>query len=82
MYKNKSKSGRNNICGQRIKSIRQSLQVKTSQRTFAEMLQMEGLDVDKNTIQRIEAGTRFVTDIELRVICKVLNVPYSDLLDD
>lgn len=82
MYKNKSKSGSNNICGQRIKNIRQSLQHKTSQRTFAEMLQMEGLDVDKNTIQRIEAGTRFVTDIELKIICKVLNVPYKDLLGD
>lgn len=46
------------------------------------MLQIAGLDVDKNAIQRIESGKRFVTDIELKAIAKVLNVSYCDLLDD
>ena len=45
------------------------------------MLQIAGLDVDKNAIQRIEDGKRFVTDIELKVFAKVLNVSYEDLLD-
>lgn len=45
------------------------------------MLQIQGLDVDKNAIQRIESGQRFVTDIELRVLAKTLNVSYEDLLD-
>jgi len=48
---------------------------------LAERLQLAGLDVDKNAIQKIESGQRFVTDIELKVIAKVLGVSYSDLLD-
>lgn len=81
MYKNKASDGRNNICGQKIKEIRLNLSVKTSQRRLAEMLQIAGLDIDKNGIQRIENGTRFVTDIELKKLAEVLNVSYQDLLD-
>ena len=81
MYKNKSESGLNNICGTKIRDIRKSLPIKTSQRKLAEMLQIEGLDVDKNAVQRIESGARFVTDIELKIIAKVLKVSYEDLLN-
>ncbi len=45
------------------------------------MLQVVGLNIDKNAVQRIESGKRFVTDIELKVIAKVLGVRYQDLLD-
>ena len=45
---------------------------KTSQRMLAYLLQMKGLDVDKNAIQRIESGERFVTDIELKMMASVL----------
>lgn len=81
MYKNKTKTGLNNICGVKVKELRHNLPQKTSQRKFAEMLQTNGLDLDKNAIQRIEAGTRFITDIELKIIAKTLGVSYSDLLD-
>ena len=82
MYKNKAENGENNICGTRIKRIREGLPQKTSQRKLADMLQVEGIDVDKNAIQRIESGKRFVTDIELKAIARVLCVRYQDLLDD
>lgn len=82
MYKNKAGDGGNNICGQKIKEIREKLPERTSQRKLADMLQMAGLDLDKNAVQRIESGQRFVTDIELRVIAEVLNVSYQDLLDE
>ena len=82
MYKNKAKNGRNNICGQKIKQFRDSLPEKTSQRKFAELLQVYNLDIDKNAVQRIESGQRFVTDIELKVIASVLGVSYQQLLDD
>lgn len=81
MYKNKAAGGKNNICGQRIKEIRMGLPCKTSQRQLADMLQVAGLDVDKNAVQRIESGKRFVTDIELKIIAQVLNVSYEELLD-
>lgn len=82
MYKNKTANGRNNICGLRIKEIRTNLPKKTSQQKLAEMLQLENLDFDKNAIQRIESGQRFVTDIELKAIAKVLRVSYQELLDN
>ncbi|WP_418710803.1 helix-turn-helix domain-containing protein [Allofournierella sp.] len=62
--------------------MRQKLPEKTSQKKLANMLQSVGLDIDKNAVQRIESGKRFVTDIELKVIAKVLGVSYQDLLDD
>lgn len=82
MYKNKAGDGSNNICGRKIKQFRESLSTKPSQKEFSDMLQIAGFDVDKNAIQRIESGKRFVTDIELKTIAKVLNVSYCDLLDE
>ena len=81
MYKNKSSNGPNNICGKKIKELRLQLPEKTSQRKFADMLQIHGLDLDKNAIQRIESGARFVTDIELKIIAQVLHVSCDTLLD-
>lgn len=82
MYKNRAVTGENNVCGQKVKKIREKLPDKTSQRKLADMLQMVGLDIDKNAVQRIESGKRFVTDIELKIIAKVLGVSYQELLDD
>ena len=81
MYKTKSIDGTNNICGKRIAECRKNMPGKVSQRMFAEMLCVAGFEIDKNAIQRIEAGTRFVTDIELRYIKNVLGVTYEDILD-
>ena len=80
MYKNKANE-RNNICGTKVRFFRKQFATKTSQKKLADMLQIAGLDIDKNAIQRIEDGKRFVTDIELKALAKVLNVPYEDLLD-
>lgn len=82
MYKNRAEDGRNNICGKRIKMQRQKMPGRVSQRQLADMLQIEGLDIDKNAVQRIENGQRFVTDIELKAIARVLHVRYEELLDD
>lgn len=63
MFHNKAKDGTNNLCGKNIFKFRKEMHL--SQRQLADRLQLIGLDVDKNAIQRIEAGKRFVTDIEL-----------------
>lgn len=78
MFINKANDGRNNICGNQVAKYRKQLHI--SQRQLADALQLEGLDVDKNAIQRIEAGKRFVTDIELAYLAKVLNVSLDTLL--
>lgn len=78
MFINKSSSGTNNICGQQVAKFRKDQ--KKSQRQLADALQLLGLDVDKNAIQRIEAGKRFVTDIEIVYLAQVLGVSVCELL--
>ena len=54
---------------------------KCSQRQLADKLQLIGLDLDKNAIQRIECGKRFLTDIEIIAFCKVFEITPNDLFD-
>lgn len=42
------------------------------QRMLADQLQLIGIDLDKNAVQKIESGKRFVTDIEIVAFVKVL----------
>ena len=44
-------------------------------------LELEGLDIDKNVITRIEMDKRYVTDIEIQVISRFFRVSYEYLLD-
>ncbi|MBQ8311295.1 MAG: helix-turn-helix transcriptional regulator [Clostridia bacterium] len=81
MFKLKTKDGKNNICGKNIYALRKAMIPKMSQRALAEQLQLLGMDVDKNAIQRIESGQRFVTDIELKILCMALNVTIEQLLN-
>lgn len=78
MFINKSASGDNNICGKQVAQLRK--QMNKSQRELADSLQLLGLDVDKNAVQRIEAGKRFVTDIELLYLSRALKVTVNVLL--
>jgi len=80
MFANKAKNGRNNLCGDIVEKRRKEM--GKSQRELAAMLQVAGLDIDKNAIQRIESGQRFVTDIELTYLSKVLNLSYQVLLGE
>lgn len=80
MFKNKSGLGKNNICGENIYRLRKLQTPKMSQRILAEKLQLYGIDVDKNAIQRIESGQRFVTDIELLELAKIFGVSCDELL--
>lgn len=78
MFINKTKNGENNICGKNVSEFRKQLNI--SQRELADRLQLIGLDIDKNAIQRIECGKRFVTDIELKRLSEVFNATYEQLL--
>ena len=78
MFINKSSQGENNICGKKVFHYRKLMH--KSQRELADALQLLGLDVDKNAIQRIEAGKRFVTDIEIIFLCQALDVTVNELL--
>jgi transcriptional regulator with XRE-family HTH domain len=51
-----------------------------SQRALADRLQLAGTDLDKNAIQRIESGQRFVTDVELLAFAQIFSVSTDELL--
>ncbi len=79
MFINKTSDGKNNICGKNIAKFRK--ETGMSQRELSEKLQIIGLDVDKNAIQRMESGQRFITDIELVYLAKALNKSVLELID-
>lgn len=78
MFINKTKDGLNNLCGKKIAVFR--AENRLSQRELADKMQLVGIDIDKNAIQRIECGKRFVTDIEIVAFSQVFKKPIEDLL--
>ena len=78
MFKIKAADGTNNLCGKKIAEIRKSK--KLSQRRLAAKMQLLGFDVDHYFIRRVENGERFVTDIDLVIFSRALDVPISDML--
>ena len=71
-------NGKKNICGERVKSARKKQGL--SQENLAARLQVEGINIERDSVSRIEIGTRFVADYELLALCKVLNVSPEYLL--
>lgn len=80
MFKNKAPDGKLNISGKKIAKLRMALPGKISQKKLADKLQLEGLEIEKNAIQQIESGERFVIDVELQAFAKVLGVTADELL--
>lgn len=78
MFINKTSEGLNNICGKNIAYFR--MKMNLSQRELADKMQLTGIDINKNAIQRIECGKRFVTDIEIIAFTKVFNITFEELL--
>ena len=78
MFKIKAADGTNNLCGRRIAELRKSR--KLSQRKLAAKMQLLGFDVDHYFIRRVENGERFVTDIDLVIFSRALEIPVSQLL--
>lgn len=70
--------GKRNICGKKIKEARKSLGL--SQESLAAKLQTYGINIDRTSIGRIETGTRFVADFELKILAEVLGVSVNWLL--
>lgn len=79
MFINKTADGRNNLCGRNVAVYRKDLGI--SQRVLADRLQISGLDIDKNAVQRIESGQRFVTDIELKALAAVFHKSLDAMLE-
>ena len=76
----KSTNGKCNICGNKIKELRELS--KLSQEQLAAKLQLIGLNLTQKAISRIESGERVVPDYELLYFAKVFDVTVANLLDD
>ena len=71
-------NGKKNVCGERIHEARCKLRL--TQGDLAAKLQVEGIALERDSISRIEIGTRFVADYELRELAKILKVNVNWLL--
>lgn len=70
--------GKKNICGNRIREAR--FKRRLTQADLAAQMQINGVIIERDSISRIEIGTRFVTDYELKIFSKVLKVELTWLL--
>ena len=59
-----------NICGKEVKGAKKRL--KLSQEALATKLQLEGVNFERDSVSRIEIGTRFVADYEFLALCRIL----------
>lgn len=73
-------NGKKNICGDRVHEARTRLRL--SQEALAARLQVRGVIIERDSISRIEIGTRFVADYELKILAEVLSVSVEWLLGE
>ena len=71
-------NGKKNICGDRVHEARCRLRLTQSE--LAAQLQVMGINLERDSISRIEIGTRFVADYELFALSKLLKVDTAWLL--
>ena len=69
------------MVGYTVAKIRKQ-QLIISQRELADRLNSLGWDIDKNGIQRIESGERFVNDMELIYLARLFNMTTPELYND
>ena len=62
--------GKKNISGERIREAR--LKLRLSQSDLAARVQVEGVTMERDSISRIEIGTRFIPDYEILVFARLL----------
>lgn len=67
-----------NICGDKVHEARCKLRL--TQCNLAAQLQINGIIIERDSISRIEIGTRFVANYELRELAKILKVTVNWLL--
>ncbi len=72
-------NGKKNLCGRRVHEAR--VLQRMSQSDLAAKLQLNGIIIERDSISRIEIGTRFVPDYELPVLAEVLGVSIEWLLE-
>lgn len=75
-----SYEGKKNCCGKQVRKARTALRL--SQTDLAAKLQVSGVNIERNSVSRIESGERFVADYELLILSKILKVSVLWLLGE
>lgn len=75
-----SYKGRKNLCGGRVRAARMKRRI--TQEELAAKLQVEGVTLERDCVSRIEIGTRFVADYELKSLARILGVTVDWLLEE
>ncbi len=70
-----------NVTGRRIGQLRKAKDPRMTQAELAHALQLQGVNIDRAGIAKIEGGYRQVSDVELVVIAQALGVPPTELLE-
>ncbi len=65
-------NGKKNISGERIREAR--LKQRITQQDLAARIQVAGVIMERDSISRIEIGTRFIPDYEIPVFARALGV--------
>ncbi len=73
-------NGKLNVIGKKIKFYREKGNL--SQQGLVNKLQLVGVDIPKNSLQRIEKGNRIIKDYELAGFAKVFKISGDTLLED
>lgn len=73
-------NGRKNLCGEKVRELR--LKNRMSQTDLAARLQVKGVIIERDSISRIEAGTRFIADYELKALSEIFNVEINTLFEE
>lgn len=71
-------NGKKNICGDRVHEAR--TRMRLTQSDLAARLQVNGIIIERDSVSRIEIGTRFVADYELFELSNILGVSVDWLL--
>ena len=62
----------------KVRDLRKELGLR--QEDLAAQIQLKGINMERDSISRIEIGTRFVSDFELKIFAEVLGVSVNWLL--
>lgn len=76
----KKYNGKLNVVGSKIRECRKDNNMSLVDLSNALMLL--GIDIPKNSLQRLESGKRIIKEYELAAISKILNVSTDSLLQD
>ena len=80
MNNSRSKEGRLNVVGTKIKYYRELNNL--SYQKLSDKLMLLGIDIHKQAIYNIEVGKRTIVDFELCAFAKCFGISVNDLTDE